>query len=137
MSAELLRQASTILRERAEDATPGPWDSEHHIGEEILVNAGTARTQWREVRGVRLGTAPSSWKSTDRILERGADDAFEEPEDIQQWAADADYIATMHPGVGLALANWLYAVAHNWDAQSTGLQADATDVARQILGSAS
>lgn len=45
---------------------------------------------------------------------------------------DLQYIAAMHPGVGLALADWLSSAAD--DAQQIGADPHALAVARQILG---
>ena len=88
MSAELLRRAATILRERAEAATPGPWKQtdgfrSHDDDRAYVVPTG------REVHYVCAGG----------VL--GVDE-------------DAPYIATMHPGVGLAIAKWLEDVAAGW-----------------------
>ena len=89
MSAELLRQAATILRERAEAATPGPWEANMHSPDM------GGRHGW-DLRGPRnlgpLGAVVSA-----RML-----------------SGNAHYIATMHPGVGLALAKWLDDVAAGW-----------------------
>ena len=75
MSAARLREAAKALRERAEDATPGPW---------FLDKGGAA--------GVY--TAPDPTPTSVDIA----------------WSHDLGveaYIAMMHPGVALALADWL------------------------------
>ena len=84
MSAELLRQAATILRERANKATPGPWrvTAEGSEGSRIAPDCSDKRERSRFI-GIMNG----------RI----------QPED--GW--NATYSATMHPAVGLALADWL------------------------------
>ena len=91
MSAELLRRAATILRERAEAATPGPWEANMHSPDM------GGRHGW-DLRGPRnlgpLGAVVSA-----RML-----------------SGNAHYIATMHPGVGLAIADLLDCVAE--DAES-------------------
>lgn len=75
MSAELLRKAATILRERAEAATVAPWEA---FADGLV---------WAD----RLGDPVSGSTLTE----------------------DSDYIATMHPGVGLALADWLDVEAYH------------------------
>lgn len=72
MSAvETLREAAKVLRERAEAATPEPWE---------VVGGG------EYVQGPGILVAPDDGGVT---------------------TTDADLIATMHPGVALALADWL------------------------------
>ena len=89
MSAELLRKAATILRERAEAATPGPWRvcAEGSEGSRIAPDCADKRERSRFI-GVLNGRV--------------------QPED----GRNAAYIATMHPGAGLALADWLEDEVH-------------------------
>lgn len=76
------------LKARAEKATPGPWDAE--VGEDIEVNAGSARTVWDETG--RIGRPARSWRTTDRILEvSDAEEQLEEAE-YEQIAANAEFI---------------------------------------------
>lgn len=77
MSADRLREAAKVLRERAEAATAP--DEMHPYGNRALP-ALPASAHPDEVRGLLGGT----------------------------WG---DYYATVHPGVGLALADWLDAEA--------------------------
>lgn len=88
MSAARLREAAKVLRERAEAATPGPWVT-HPVGARADVR-GLPENTSHDYRGNAVATAGDS--------EFGACPA-----------KDAHYIATMHPGVGLALADWLEA----------------------------
>jgi hypothetical protein len=99
MSADLLRQAATVLRERADAATPGPWTA--------LPGAGNV---WR---------FPD--EGSPSLIARGG---HEGPS-----PADAAYIATMHPGVGHALADWL-----DNEASIMGDHLAALVVARAVLG---
>lgn len=85
MSAQRLRDAAKVLRERAEDATPGPW-------------AATACGD--------LNFNPSD-------LRIGWTVHFSRP-------ANAAYIATMHPGVALALARLLDNAAEDFEMQGPG-----------------
>ena len=89
MSALRLGEAARVLRERAEAATPGPWtvvpgaSNVWHFPEEGTPTLVVGGT----------GAARVQRRSTEARL------------------SDAAYIATVHPGVGLALADWLDAVA--------------------------
>jgi hypothetical protein len=83
--AETLRAAASLLRQRAEKATPGPWKPMVLGSEGYLVHrdSGTIRERGRG-RVARFGC--KDWDA-DR--------------------ADAEYVAAMHPLVGVALAGWL------------------------------
>lgn len=85
MSAELLRGAAEILRMRAGRATDGPWRSEGQMGmtRQIYAEPGILRGQGRD-----LAVAEG------------------------MFGRDAAYVITMHPGVGLALADWLEDEVH-------------------------
>ena len=98
MSADTLRRAAALLRERAEDA-------------------GSA-TMWFDA-DVDLRNA---LRGTFGCYDAGNADV----------AADARWIATMHPGVGLAIADWL-----EWVSARRVPFRHALAVARQILGEAS
>lgn len=76
--AHRLQDAARELREKAEGATPG---------------------EWCQVTGAGVGIAPSPVSSMTLATTHGAH--------LQQSAADAAYIATLHPGVGLAVAELL------------------------------
>lgn len=83
--AEELREAARLMRERATAATEGPWTawvmgSEGYL---VLRATGTIHERGRN-RVARVGL--KDWDSD---------------------KADAEYIAGMHPGVALALADWL------------------------------
>lgn len=97
MSAELLRKAATILRERALDATGAPW-------------------RWEQYRDdlpylVGRGGDPGAIEWDEEVIEAehhgecGCRSACHLELTVKR--EDRDYIATMHPGVGLALADWL------------------------------
>ena len=84
MTAELLREAATLLRERAEAAREvggkGSWRV-HETGYTVMDGAG-----------LDIGTVATEAEST--------------------------YIATMYPGVALAVADWLDAEATTLDAMA-------------------
>lgn len=102
--AEELRIAAEYIRRHADGVTPRPWKSEA-----------------TRAHGHRVGTADgSNWVAW--TGEHGEDNS----------ARDADWIALMHPGVGLALAKWLESAAE--DAEQIGPDPHALAVARQFLG---
>ena len=107
MTAQTLRDAAKVLRERAENATPGPWyvDEVGDIGDKSAV---------LEV---------ARWRGYTNTVNLGED------------RPTADYIATVHPGVGLALADWLDAEAEHESVGATWADHHpAVVVARALLG---
>lgn len=111
MSADRLREAARVLRERARTATPWPWVT-HPVGARADVR-GLPENTSHDYRGNAVATAGDS--------EFGACPA-----------KDAHYIATMHPGVGLALAELLDGLACDspWDFRHD----NALAIADLILG---
>ncbi|MFJ9029783.1 hypothetical protein ACIRQP_14865 [Streptomyces sp. NPDC102274] len=101
--ANELRTAATLLKKRLADPalTPGPWLSHDH-GDRILYD------------GPDTETAPPIYV-VDEPMSNGA---------------NAQWIETMHPGVGAALAAWLDSAAD--DAEQIGPDHHALAVARQI-----
>jgi hypothetical protein len=116
MSAEELRAAAKLLRERAEAAFPGPWRS------------------WREGRDHRGGDSfIETQGETDLTLNLATTDYGRDA--LGKWAASQDYIATMHPLVGLALADWLDEVADDRHPSLPAWVEDAAlRMARAIVG---
>lgn len=115
MSADLLREAAKLMRERAEGATPGPW------------------------------TMRDGWGPTDdglMVFARIANDAHETviapsghpdgPDGLEAKRYDAEHIAYWHPAVALAVADWLEAEAKSeaWPSPHSA----AVAVARTYLG---
>lgn len=90
MSAQRLRDAARVLRERGEMATPGPWRASVLDGVEH--DDGSS--------GYRGGIYPGTMSGPPPIFVTNCIDK-----------RDADFIAAMHPGVALALADWLEAEA--------------------------
>jgi hypothetical protein len=110
---EELRFAAKLLRERADAATPGPW--QHMcLGSEgclVLRATGTLRERGPHGRVARFGQ--KEWQADH---------------------ADAEYVATMHPGVARALADWLdRTVTDDEYGEVTGFD-EALAVARACLG---
>lgn len=96
----LSREVIVAAKARADAATEGPWDAE--VGEDIEVNALSARTQWNG----NVGTPARSWRTTDRIL--SVDDAEYELDEAEyeQRANDAEFIAASRedvPAMAVAL----------------------------------
>ncbi len=89
MSAELLRRAAQKLRKRAGAATPGPWQA----------------VQYGKGWGVDGNVRP-------------ADHAWVAEMKFGEERTDAEYIASMHPPVALALAGWLDFVAEHIEVRS-------------------
>lgn len=117
MTAELLRRAAAHLRERAESATPGPWETFETLDAETFVSE-------RGRRAFGVVSRPATGRG-------------------DYGANNARYIATMHPGVGLALAAWLENSAHHAESrEANGMPADQSAdprplaVARAVLGEA-
>ena len=81
MSADLLREAATILRERAEAATLGPWRDIPMGSEGSTIIADPPAAKPSIITSRRVGRFPEF--------------------------ADAMYAATVQPAVGLALADLL------------------------------
>jgi hypothetical protein len=112
MSANQLRLAAERLRARADKATDGPWRvcAEGSEGSRFAPAHGTPREQSRFI-GIANGRV--------------------QPED--GW--NADYIATVDPLVGLALADWLLHAAEDWRLGAS-CSGHALAIARLINGGA-
>jgi hypothetical protein len=94
VSAETLRRAAALMRERAEAATEGPWSAEA-IGSEGYHVFGPNGSR-APMKG-RARVAACTWQDWDEVK------------------ADADHIASWHPAVALAVADWLDAEAKEYD----------------------
>jgi len=90
MSAAELRKAAETLRELTQNTTPAPW---RHTDSEVVDDVFDAGL---------VVVGPES----DPIA-LVSDDWYEDQDGEPTPWHDATYIATMHPGVGLALADWL------------------------------
>ncbi len=109
-SADELRAAATKLRTLAEGATPGPWTRDY--------NYLTAEVPSGRPGGEVIG------QMTPSVVSLGTPDK-----------ANAAYVATMHPGVALALAKWLDAAATAWGRMPEPVDdCPPLDVARAING---
>lgn len=89
MSAEELREAARLMRERAGKATPGVWEpwSGATAGGGEYISAKSASGKFHYTFGISPGLlGEEGW----RVAER-----------------DAQHIASWHPAVALAVADWL------------------------------
>ena len=109
MSAELLLEAAALMRERAEAATPSPW------------RAGICRHSDRGDEH-RVVSAEGFGQIAD----------FSESWRVE---ADAAHIASWHPAVALAVADWLEVAADRYEVGFWGKNYQpALAVARAYLG---
>lgn len=92
MTADVLRQAAALMRERAEGATPGPWWQSGAWFDDD----GTPMPM------VGYGSTGADWVARTRDWSKG----------------DAKHIALWHPAVALAVADWLDYEA-SWSAPPT------------------
>ena len=111
MSADELRQAAETLRARAQASSRAPW-----------VVDGEGDLEGTEVRAAR-GAGPTVAQTV--------------PLGYERRRANAAYIATMHPGVGLALADWLDDEAKAAGYHENRIIPSALTIARLINGGAS
>lgn len=100
MSADRLREAAKVLRERAQG------------------------TSWVPECG-------GWWRPEDQPRRRLPAQVAEADVNVAEchYPPNADYIATMHPGVGLALADWLDTAANN--AERNGWMAGYAEAMRE------
>lgn len=120
MSAQRLRDAAKVLRERAKAAKPGPWVAADEHGD----LGPDAFPAWCvcQMRPGHEHMSPTEGYVTD---------VAQTFSDSQAVDHDATFIATMHPGVALALADWLDYTAERVIGETLRR---ATTVADLILG---
>ena len=115
MSAETLRRAAALMRERAWTATPGPWSTYRTLTHRcIKSNAGGL--------GARVNTLVGM--------------------SAESKSFNAEHLASWHPAVALAVADWidshardlLLADGHLPSCDSPGDVEQALAVARAYLG---
>ena len=86
--SETLRSAAKLMRERASAATPGPWE---YVNDFDI-------THGYEIN--EHGRAQANWIAT-------VDAGDDELDEAGMLPLNAAYIASMHPAVALAVADWL------------------------------
>lgn len=114
MSAELLREAAALMRERAEGATDGGWQTYVDPHDDSIVFD-------------QYGTGVQSATTHDVVCYSG-----------QVYSRDAAHIASWHPAVAFAVADWLDVVASRNEALlssfAEGSRAGAVTAAENTLG---
>lgn len=105
MTADLLRRAAALMRERAAGSLDGPWiwQMDEDSGEQYV----TAGPNGRDVATV------NEWS---------------------QGLMDGAHIASWHPAVALAVADWIDDVHANLSTYNATREAHAFAVARAYLG---
>lgn len=84
-SADTIRRAATLLRERATVARPGPWRTGTHAHRTLYTRATPGQPKTGELSG------------------------------LMDTPADAAHTAALHPGVAIAIADLLEAIATEMD----------------------
>ena len=112
MSADMLRRAAALMRERATDATEGRWSNEHVCGDAVPNSHIVDR--WFVMGHFESGSPTG-------------------PVSTSEYQPDADHIASWHPDVALAVADWLDVTASTLVTYRAGY-AEALTVARAYLG---
>jgi hypothetical protein len=141
--AGTIRRAASLMRKRAEEATPGPWERPLDTRHKSIVGAALPEgEEGRYINGVVPGYLHGGY--TGRYIGQR-----ERVEVVQcnTWSdgthvrkrngRDLEYIAAMHPVVALAVAGWLESLAGiEWS--ETGPTSDelvhALRIARVYLG---
>jgi len=140
--ADELAAAAQALRKLATDATPGPWQRPLNTRYKATVTSSLPEGE----RGSYIdGTDPTTGER-ERCTVAMVPTWSNGRHSRQRGGRDLEYIAAMHPGVGLALADWLDATATEvaaaegteYELHSSGgvfsSWEAALAVARQILG---
>jgi hypothetical protein len=108
MSGDVLRRAARLMRERAEAASPAPWRNEPGS-----VGRQADGKPW-----------PSTYVAHSANL----------PRFKVHSVADAEHIASWHPAVALAVADWLAYEAAFCEVEDVPPSPQAVAVARAYLG---
>lgn len=121
MNADLLRRAAQAMRERAEAATPGPWTYDGNPSGAVWPLPYPATLAYVQPRRDELPVAYAIPNGD--VIPTGTQ------------VANAEHIASWHPAVALAVADWLddEAVVAGEDKPNPW----ALEVARVFLGGAS
>jgi hypothetical protein len=98
-AADQIRRAAARLRELAEDATPGPWQTD---GPWWVDPPGTPMTSSEATVECRTGVTAGSER---RVVAEGT---------LRSRDEDMHYIAALGPDVGSALADWLEGEHIGW-----------------------
>jgi acetylornithine deacetylase/succinyl-diaminopimelate desuccinylase-like protein len=131
MSADLLRKAANVLRERAGGATSGPWSvgMDAETQERVEIYSEFVATRYPDV-------SPSVAVVT--TIQRPQEGDPEEK--VPEWGqtTDAEFIATFTPELADHIAEWMNDHANDHDAYDCHWEnCESLNVARLILGGGS
>jgi len=113
VSAETLRRSASLMRERAEAATEGPWTTHESHGRDYTDE------------GWSYFSVNADKSAHVTVAELNSEEPFRDDP-----RPDLEHIASWHPAVALAVADWLEAEFNH----QFGPTAEAIDVARAYLG---
>lgn len=143
--AETMRRAAKQMREHAKAATPGPWERPLDVRQKAIVIAELPENE--EPRSWRGGIIPddaAAWTGPtgryagqrERVVVVSAPSNTVTGFERKRSGRDLEHIAGMHPGVALALADWLDAAARDADRDLdwTAVLAEGLEVAEAYLG---
>ena len=107
MSAEILRRAASLMRERAEAADAGPWTQDSQVrGDTVIFNA----------EGEWVTNVTSGRTYAENIVT------------FDHEVANGEHIASWHPAVALAVADWLATEAAEWEVNFLATQAPSRGI---------
>jgi hypothetical protein len=106
---EEIRRAGALLRERAQAATPGPWEP-------------------------RRGAYPSVEAANGHLVMETV--VCDEETHGDRAVPDAEHIASWHPAVALAVADWLFHTATLIELNPTGLAGTQSSIMADLVARA-
>ena len=116
--AQELRTAAARMRELAEKATPGPWlarvepgNHDLHVAPRMSVQHQESERSWVNIAS-GVSDETGGWNAEDWLLQ-----------------GDAEHIASWHPAVVLAVADWLEGQARDYENYAA-----ATSVLYEVYG---
>jgi hypothetical protein len=124
--ADLIRRAAALMRKRASEATPGPWERPLDTRSKSIVGAALpedeAPREWQngiipETFGQYPGYTNRYAGQRERVSVVQCNTWSDGTHDRKRNGRDLEYIAAMNPLVGLAVADWLDREASLLDAQ--------------------
>jgi hypothetical protein len=128
--AEELRAAARLMRKRATEATPGPWERPLGVPSRSFVGAALPEGEQGRYRDGLIG----DWATKGYLSRyRGQRErvsvvscaTWDDGTFVRQRSGrDLEYIASMHPLVALAVADWLDATAGQAEAELYEATAD-------------
>jgi hypothetical protein len=126
--ADELKAAAQTLRKLTADATPGPWQRPLNTRYKATVTGALPEGE----RGAWLDGIDPTTGEREQCTVAMVPTWSNGRHSRQRGGRDLEYIAAMHPGVGVALADWLDSAAE--DAEQIGPDPHAIATARAING---